>query len=191
MFASHRLSHRLALVLVLAGAVVAPQLAHADDPAERSAHRHFERGEKLYNLKKYDEALAEYQKAFDASPIPDFLFNIAQCYRNLDNYEDAVFTYKRFLQQEPDAPNRDKVERLISDLEKKIDRAHGDEDHFKLKKQPRELPPTVTETPDQPVYKKWWFWTGVAVVAVGGGVGVYAATRSSTPGTDFAVVWPR
>ncbi len=180
------------IVLVLAFVVIVPQVARADDPAERSAHRHFERGEKLYNLKKYDEALAEYQKAFDASPAPEILFNIAQCYRNLGNYEDAVFTYKRFLQQEPDAPNRDKVERLITELERKIDKAKSEDDQFKLRKKPAIEPlPPIAETSDHPVYKKWWFWTGLAVVSVGAGVAVYALTRPSTPATDFSVVWPK
>jgi hypothetical protein len=43
------------------------------------------------------------------------------------------------------------------------------------------------------VYKKWWFWTGMAVVAVGA-VGIYAATSGSdAPDTDFgnAVLPPR
>jgi hypothetical protein len=39
------------------------------------------------------------------------------------------------------------------------------------------------------VYKKWWFWTGLAVVAGGAGVGIYAATRggetSAPPMTDL------
>jgi hypothetical protein len=33
---------------------------------------------------------------------------------------------------------------------------------------------------ETPVYKKWWFWTGIGVVAVAAGVGVYFATKGGT-----------
>ena len=61
--------------------------------------------EKLFALGKFDDALDEYQKAFDAKPMPDFLFNIGQCYRNLGDYQQAIFSFKKYLKLEPDAPN--------------------------------------------------------------------------------------
>ena len=64
-------------------------------------------GEKLFALGKFDEALDEYQKAYDAKPLPDFLFNIGQCHRNLGDYEAAIFSFKKFLKLDPEAPNRD------------------------------------------------------------------------------------
>jgi hypothetical protein len=73
------------------------QVAHANDPTERAARRHYERGQKLFALQKFDEALDQFQKAFDAKPIPDFLFNIGQCQRNLGDYEAAIFSFKKFL----------------------------------------------------------------------------------------------
>jgi len=50
-------------------------------------------------------------------------------------------------------------------------------------------PPTTTSSgtlvsqpppPDQdkPIYTKWWFWTGIVVVAAVAGVGIYAMTQS-------------
>jgi tetratricopeptide (TPR) repeat protein len=45
-------------------------------------------------------------------------------------------------------------------------------------------PPAPAET--TPIYQRWWFWTGVAAVAVGAGIGIYAATAShgaSAPGS--------
>ena len=87
------------------------------DPAERAAKRHFDRGQKLFNLGKFDEALDEYQQAYDAKPIPDILFNIGQCHRNLNNYDAAIFSFKKYLKLAPDAENRDQVEEYIADLE--------------------------------------------------------------------------
>lgn len=153
--------------------LVLARVAHAEDPATRAAKRHFDRGQKLFTLGKFDDALDEYQKAFDASPIPDFLYNIGQCHRNLGDYEQAIFSFKRFLQLDPEAPNREKVEIIIDELEDKLERQGA-------KEKPDRPPPPPPRT-DTPIYKKWWFWTGVAVVGVAGGVGIYAATRPDGP----------
>src|SRR5207253_2261415 len=107
----------LALVFLCFTVFAAPRAAYADDPAMRAAKRHYDRGEKLFALGKFDEALDEYEKAFDAKPIPDFLFNIGQCYRNLGDFDQAIFSYKKYLSLEPDAPNKVAVEALIADLE--------------------------------------------------------------------------
>ena len=179
------------LVLSIALVALAPpsvRIAHANDPAERAAKRHYERGQKLFNLQRFEEALEQYEKAFDAKPIPDFLFNIGQCQRNLGDYEAAIFSFKRFLKLDPDAPNRDKVERLIEELEEKVEEGQSKKFGFEKKRKPRgdddddddgeEQEPGTTASP---VYKKWWFWTGVAVVGVVGGVSIYAASRPDGP----------
>lgn len=161
-------------VFSLCAVLVLARVAYADDPATRAAKRHFDRGQKLFTLGKFDEALDEYQKAFDASPIPDFLYNIGQCHRNLGNYEQAIFSFKRFLQLDPEAQNRDKVEIIIDELEDKLERqnARGSGDR------PPPPPPKHTSTP---VYKKWWFWTGIVVIGAGAGTGIYLATRPDGP----------
>jgi tetratricopeptide (TPR) repeat protein len=177
--------HRFLVALFLT--VISARVAAADDPSLRAAKRHFERGEKLYALTKFSEALDEYQKAFDAKPLPDFLFNIGQCYRNLGDYDSAIFSYQKYLKLAPDAPNRDKVEQLISDLEAKQDQT--DTRRLGLQRSRPDAPdqsePSAERSPDQPVYKKWWFWTGVAVVGVAGGVGIYEVTRSGAPSTSL------
>ena len=162
---------RLLLLLMVCVAVAAPSRpVHADDPATRAARRHFERGEKLFALGKFDDALEEYQTAFDAKPLPGFLYNIGQCYRNLGDYDQAIFSFKKYLKLEPDAPNREAVERLIEELEEK--KAQGDSQKF-VRKKPRE--------PEKPAYKKWWFWTGIGVAAIGGTAAIYATQGGSDP----------
>jgi tetratricopeptide (TPR) repeat protein len=169
----------LALLLAVVSHVAVVGTARADDPAMRAAKRHYERGQKLFGLQKFDEALDEFQKAFDAKPIPDFLFNIGQCQRNLGDYDAAIFSFKRYLKLDPDASNREKVEELIAQLEEKqaaeASRQRG------LGPSRRDKPPPPPPEGDSPFYKKWWFWTGVAVVGVAGGVGYYAATSGGGP----------
>ncbi len=186
----YRFAALLALApILLAGA--APRVAFAEDAETKAAKKHFERGQKLYNLGKFADALDEYQKAYDAKPIPQILFNIAQCHRGLGDYDSAIFSYKKYLQLLPDADNRDKVERTIADLEDK--QAKGEAHKMGIDRptrpppeQPPDPPPADShDHPGAPVYKKWWFWTGVAVVGVAAGVGIYAASRSGAPGTDL------
>jgi tetratricopeptide (TPR) repeat protein len=166
-------------VLVVA---LAARSAAADDTATRTARRHFERGEQLYALTRFSEALDEYQRAFDARPIPDFLFNIGQCYRNLGDYDSAIFSYRKYLTLAPDAPNRAQVEQLITELQSK----KAQSDTRRLGLQPSRSPPppaTVEPVPaERPIYARWWFWTGIGVlVAGGGGVVAYELTRPPGP----------
>lgn len=161
--------------------------AYAEDPGERAARRHYERGQKLFNLQKFEEALDQFQKAFDAKPFPGFLYNIGQCHRNLGDYDAAIFSFKRYLKLEPEADNREQVEELIDELEQK--KAEAETERLQLgkrKKEPEE-DPERRESEGAPVYKKWWFWTGIAAVSVAGGVGIYYATKSSDgpPNTDL------
>jgi tetratricopeptide (TPR) repeat protein len=49
-------------------------------------------------------------------------------------------------------------------------------------------PGPVPETGSAPIYKRWWFWTAAAAVAVGTSVGIYLATTgggASAPGSDL------
>jgi tetratricopeptide (TPR) repeat protein len=109
------------LLLALFAVVLAARVAAADDAATRSAKRHFDRAQKLYAVAKFRDALDEYQKAFEAKPLPDFLFNIGQCHRNLGDYDAAIFSYKKYLTSAPGAANRAQVEQLIDDLQTKRD----------------------------------------------------------------------
>ena len=156
--------------------LVAMRVAAAEDPEMRAAKRYFDRGQKAFNLGKFDDALEQYQKAYDAKPIPDILFNIGQCYRNLGDYEAAIFSFKKYLKLAPDAENREETEEYIAELE--AEQEKDDTKKFRLDEKKRTDEP---ETTDAPVYKKWWFWTGVAVVGAAGGLGVYAATRPDGP----------
>jgi tetratricopeptide (TPR) repeat protein len=167
------------LLAICLACVASARVAYADDPAMRAAKRHYERGQKLFGLQKFEEALEQYQKAFDAKPFPDFLVNIGQCHRNLGDYEAAIFSLKRFPKLDPETPERQKVEDLIAQLEEK----QATKDARRLRLRDRDEP----EDPPagSPFYKKWWFWTGVAAVGVAGGVGYYAATAGGPPDTTL------
>jgi tetratricopeptide (TPR) repeat protein len=82
---------------------------------------HYQRATRAYDLQKYQEAIEEYQKAYEISGDPPMLYNIGQAHRLADQPVEAVRYYRRFLQRMPNARNREDVERKIADQEKVIE----------------------------------------------------------------------
>jgi tetratricopeptide (TPR) repeat protein len=171
-----------ALILALAVLfAVTPRTAYAEDTATKTARRHFAKGDKLFALGRFEEALGHYERAYEAKPLAGFLFNIAQCHRNLGHIDEAIFSYRKYLTEQPDAENREQVEQQITELEEERDRRVVT---------PDPPPPSVRkDTPGKkPIYARWWFWGGVAAVA-GAGAGTYLLMRGGdAPPTDLGNV---
>jgi tetratricopeptide (TPR) repeat protein len=108
----------LAALLLLASAVAGRPAAAARSGGEAAAH--FERGAKQYDLAHFEQAIAEFEKAYELAPSAILLFNIAQCHRHLGNKERALFFYRRYLEQAPETPNRADVERRIAELDRAL-----------------------------------------------------------------------
>ena len=101
----------VAFVLVLATAT-----AHAQ-PTE--PERLFNAGQKAYDEKRYDEALAAWERSYALSQLPALLFNIAQAYRLRALPGDctkASDTYQRFLTLDRTSPQRAKAQTFIGEL---------------------------------------------------------------------------
>jgi tetratricopeptide (TPR) repeat protein len=132
----------LALVLVaaLASAVRAAGAGQSEqsEKGEKEARRLFQKAELSFNVGKFAEALADYQAAYEAKPLPGFLFNIAQCYRNMGDYERARFFFRRYLTLDPRTPNRRRVEALIDEMTRKLP-----EQAEKAQEKPAEPPPAA------------------------------------------------
>lgn len=178
------------LLLVLLAVVLTAAPALAQDKATRAARKHWERGEKLFALGRFDEALVAYEQAFEAKPLPGFLFNIGQCHRNLGDLDAAIFSFRKYLKLSPDADNRDAVLELIDELEAEIEAREAAERDRAL----RQPPPGRDRERDGPsrggaLYTKWWFWGGVAAVAAGAGAGTYFLLRDDgVPDSDLGHV---
>jgi hypothetical protein len=92
--------------------------ARADDPPPQDAARaRFDHGQKLYNLGKFRDAIADFEAAYELDPDPVYLFNLAQAHRLDNNIDRALFFYRRYLDLQPDAANREEVEGRIKALE--------------------------------------------------------------------------
>jgi tetratricopeptide (TPR) repeat protein len=122
----------LLLLLLLALSLSLP--ARADTAKARDLYI---RGTRAYNLQKFEQALALFQQAYEQKDDPAILFNIAQCQRQLGQYEAAAKSYRAYLAQDPKTHNREDVEARIADMDRA---AH---------EQRARLPPNGTEPPSE------------------------------------------
>jgi tetratricopeptide (TPR) repeat protein len=102
-------------ILLLASVVLlASPPVGADDRAE--ARRLFVQGDRAFAAGDFAAALETYTAAYQAAPLPGFLFNIGQCHRRLEHWQEAKGAYQRYLAEVPRAFNRADVERLIEEV---------------------------------------------------------------------------
>jgi tetratricopeptide (TPR) repeat protein len=199
-----------ALSLLLAFCVaLLPYSAHAGAAEDAKAKALFKEGEKEYNGGSFQSALEKYQQAYDLSPLPGFLYNEAQCYRQLGNFERASFFYGRFIDlSKPKAPNVEMAAKLKAEMDEKAaaekaaaDKKAADEaeakraadakaaEDAKAKDAPVAAnlipPPQVDLSPpppppeEKPLYKSGVFWTLVGVGIVAVAGGVAAGVLVS------------
>lgn len=109
----------LTLGLLAAAPLTSPAQAMQLTPVQKQEMKlHYDKATRAYDVGKYNEAVEEYQKAYEIGGDPAMLYNIGQAYRLGDQPGEAVRFYRRYLQRSPQARNRDDVERRIADLEK-------------------------------------------------------------------------
>src|SRR5438105_1445590 len=89
------------------------------DPALVTAKALFEHAEAEYALMRWDQALADYEKAYETKPLPGLLFNIAQCHRQLQHWDKAAYFYRTYLEKQPQAKNRPLAESLLAEMERR------------------------------------------------------------------------
>jgi len=115
---------RLVFILGLLGALTGTSTVVSAQPSAKkattTARSHYKKGMKAYDLGRFDEAVREFEAAYDADPSPAYLFNIAQAYRRGDNDTKALDLYKTYLRKSPDAADRASVESIIAEIEKKL-----------------------------------------------------------------------
>src|SRR5690242_8951031 len=76
-----------------------------------------EKADKLFKKGQYDKALPIYTEAYEATEEPLMLFDMAQCYRNLKQPEEAAKAYKKFIKKAPDDAQRPLAEQLLAEVE--------------------------------------------------------------------------
>lgn len=165
----------LLCVLLSAKTVV----AKGEDPKRAEARSKFETGSRAYNLRNYEEALADFKAAYVLIGDPSLLFNIAQCERQMRHFEDAKKSFMSYLREaQPPASQAEEVERILAAIDQALEEERGKVRVETPPSPPAPVAPTVTvsETPTRKNPR--WVWPvigglgAVVVVALGVGLGV-------------------
>jgi tetratricopeptide (TPR) repeat protein len=94
--------------------------AELTEEAKAQAREKFSDGNAAYEQGNFRQALEDFEAAYQLAPLPGFLFNVAQCHRQLGNYARAASSYRRFLTlSEKEPANAAMVKELIAEMDAK------------------------------------------------------------------------
>jgi hypothetical protein len=102
----------------LAAEETRPKLTEAQ---KQEVRERYDKATRFYYLRKYPEAIVEYEGIYLLSADPVMLYNIAQCHRQADQPEQALQFYKNYLRNAPTATNRADVEKKITEMERQVE----------------------------------------------------------------------
>lgn len=114
--------------------------------ARTEARAHFKRGMDAIGQGKYEDGIAELQRAYEILPHPNVLFNIARAYAEAGELEPAVAHFKKYLEGNP--PDKDEVTSVIKSLEARIKKAQAARDAAQAQQTPEK---PVPEKPPEPI----------------------------------------
>jgi hypothetical protein len=110
-------------VLLCALWVLAPRPAAGAEPAgeaKAQARVKFNAGNVAYAQGDFRKALGAFEAAYELLPLSGFLFNVAQCHRQLGDFARAASSYRRYLAlSEKEPANAAMVKELIAEMDAK------------------------------------------------------------------------
>lgn len=156
-------------------------------PAKREARDHLDRGNRLYNTRSFDEAIIEYKAGALVESATVFDYNLAQAYRQVGKYAEAIWHYERFLDEgHPDQELADAVNAFLKEMRAQLanraqtmpptNAAPADAEAGKVSRQDpsssheaRSVSSSAEMTIARPSRTDWLGWgiTGMGVVAIG------------------------
>jgi tetratricopeptide (TPR) repeat protein len=146
-------------------------------------------GHRLYRLGRYEEAVAEFRRAYEVKADARLLFDIAECYREVGAVDQALFYYDRYLAGWPDAFDRAEVEEKVAELENMRGTPAPRTAAAARRRHPLMItePPPSKPRPQPRAWQRWWFWTVIGVGVIGGVTAAVltSGSGSSVPMTDL------
>ena len=120
-----RLTTLIILIVLIGGAAfIAYKKGYfkkAGEAVEGSFSVRLAKGKTLYQQTKYEEAIAELEKAIEVDPnhedMPRAMRCMGDCYKELRQPEQAVAIYKEIIEKYPDDRMRGDVEKAIEKVE--------------------------------------------------------------------------
>ncbi len=187
--------------------------AQTEGEKESAARARFVEATKQYNLGQFDQALKAYKVVYELKPHAGLLFNIAQCYRQLEEYAAAAFYYRRYRDEARlGGADAQLVNGLIAEVEAKqaerdtrqreleiaqaAAKLAADEVAFKAateklaaEAQPK-LAALIGPMPrDDTIFTKWWFWAAAGALVTS--VSIYYALPPHPRNTSLGEIGVR
>jgi tetratricopeptide (TPR) repeat protein len=134
----------LPVLLILAALPLTVREARADNESDAKAA--YAKGREHFKAGKYTEAIVELKKAYALKPHPALLRYMGDTYYKMNKARLAIVHYKKYLKEAPEAPDKDKVEGKVRQLELIV--GAGEEDDKSTPPPPP--PPGPEPDPDQP-----------------------------------------
>jgi tetratricopeptide (TPR) repeat protein len=155
---------------LLALAVWISPLTSRANPAEEEARRILQSARQAYDAGDFESALAGYSRAYEHSPIPALLFNMAQCHRKLGAPAEAAELYRKYLTLDPAPVHKTLATELLHEMETLTQPApktsgpalglSSSEAEQRARAAPSSAAPSV--------FGQWWLWAGVGTVLLAG-----------------------
>jgi tetratricopeptide (TPR) repeat protein len=175
------------LVLLIAPTPSAAQPGGAD--ARQTAQALTLDAERQYHAGRFDEAARGYARAYATYAEPQLLFNLGQCHRRLDRPAQALHYFEAYLREQPEGPRHALARELIEEARQSLRVPAPSAGVPRPARSPRDAADTpaaavrrargpVDDDPDGlGLHERWWFWTGLSVIAAGVAVATVYALR--------------
>ncbi len=181
------------------GAQVGPSPQAAPAAADRTdeAKGLFVAARAAFDAGRYTDALDYFERSFALSKRPELLYNIGIVRDRLRDDQRALDAYDAYLAALPNAPNRVEVEKRAAAIRAALAARQAQSPAVASAPTPAQtaaaatppaVKPAVAPTDATPeaaasgsIVTRWWFWTAVGVVVVGGvTAGVLVASGGTT-----------
>jgi hypothetical protein len=179
---------RLLVVLAL----LAPGGARAESAdAEQRAKLHYEAASGFYTLGNYTDAAREFAAGYQLTRKPEFLIDLGQCYRKLNDRARAAEMFRKYLVDAPasEVERRRQAQLVLDEIERELQApppAPVAPPQQLVAPPPHPAPALAVENPAPTAprrtgFRRWWWILPVAAVIVGGAVALTAwlVTRPS------------
>ncbi len=158
------------VLAILLGVVTAAVAAPPTEDEVRRAKAHYKQGAAYHDAGAYDQAIAEYQAAYELAPLPELIFNIAQVHRLKHDNQLALETYRRYLALRSDGPLADEARTQVALLTKELEAEQPGRETTSIPR-PERTEPSATRS--EPQRGRTLRIVGIATGVVGlGAIGV-------------------
>ena len=82
---------------------------------------HFQAGASYFEAGDYEDALREFQRAYELSHRPELFYNLSLCYQHLGDLEQAALHLEHFLDSATEISNRANLERRLANFHQRLE----------------------------------------------------------------------